>query len=416
MRLYGSGSRSLSAITAGTLSPPLNLSASNTVTAANRQLVGTGAGVFLNTPSGTEATVGINNTVGLKVGASATPGTGGTWLLNPNTLYQSFTLVSAANVNDSNYGPTLLLFGKEHTGHPLGTLVQNKCISIVPKASTGAVAGGFQWWSNAVDGTTGIRQMDLTDSVLTLFKQTAAGGYAGAFGGSFTPASLTAARTYTLPDTTGTMLVSTSTVVPSFSDTATVTPGQFRPSSDIAFNTNTSATAGTNGIGKTGSTTWVNAPTGSTVALLNQGTTVLAAGASSVSTNQPLVFASNGTGTAGNWEIYRDASGLNINVASGNILFKWNNASASWTFSVNTFTLGNNQNISFGTSGGTKIASSNLQKMGFWGATPIAQPTTAFTAATFVAGAGTAVNDASTFDGYTLKQIVAAMRSMGLLA
>lgn len=55
-------------------------------------------------------------------------------------------------------------------------------------------------------------------------------------------------------------------------------------------------------------------------------------------------------------------------------------------------------------------------QISFYGATAIVQPTTAGAAATFVVGAGTAVNDASTFDGYTLKQVVKALRTIGLLA
>jgi hypothetical protein len=43
------------------------------------------------------------------------------------------------------------------------------------------------------------------------------------------------------------------------------------------------------------------------------------------------------------------------------------------------------------------------------------QETTAVGAATFTANSGTAVNDASTFDGYTLKQIVKALRNQGIL-
>lgn len=54
-------------------------------------------------------------------------------------------------------------------------------------------------------------------------------------------------------------------------------------------------------------------------------------------------------------------------------------------------------------------------KIGFYGTTAIVKPTTAFASAVFVANAGTAVNDASTFDGYTLKQVVAALRAFGLL-
>jgi hypothetical protein len=59
--------------------------------------------------------------------------------------------------------------------------------------------------------------------------------------------------------------------------------------------------------------------------------------------------------------------------------------------------------------------SSNSNKLGFYAATPISRPTTSSTAATFTANSGTAVNDASTFDGYTIKQVVKALRDLGLL-
>jgi len=80
-----------------------------------------------------------------------------------------------------------------------------------------------------------------------------------------------------------------------------------------------------------------------------------------------------------------------------------------------------NVNAASGTS--LKLCNNNTTKqeingtgIGFFGATPVAQPTTAGAAATFVANTGTAVNDASTFDGYTLKQVVKALRNLGLLA
>lgn len=43
------------------------------------------------------------------------------------------------------------------------------------------------------------------------------------------------------------------------------------------------------------------------------------------------------------------------------------------------------------------------------------QETTGVAAASFTANSGTAVNDASTFDGYTLKQVVKALRNLGIL-
>jgi hypothetical protein len=45
----------------------------------------------------------------------------------------------------------------------------------------------------------------------------------------------------------------------------------------------------------------------------------------------------------------------------------------------------------------------------------IYQETTSVAAAAFTANTGTAINDASTFDGYTLRQIVKALRNLGIL-
>lgn len=79
-------------------------------------------------------------------------------------------------------------------------------------------------------------------------------------------------------------------------------------------------------------------------------------------------------------------------------------------------TIANAVNFAFNTTTGTKLGTATTQKLSFWNATPIVQPTTAVTAATFVANAGTAVNDASTFDGYTIAKVVKALRNTGLLA
>lgn len=65
---------------------------------------------------------------------------------------------------------------------------------------------------------------------------------------------------------------------------------------------------------------------------------------------------------------------------------------------------------------GTKIATATTQKLGFWNTAPIIQPTTAVGAATRVGGGGAAVTDTDTFDGYTIAQVVKALRNIGLLA
>ena len=97
--------------------------------------------------------------------------------------------------------------------------------------------------------------------------------------------------------------------------------------------------------------------------------------------------------------------------------------------SVNTFeVLDSNNNFLLGigstgrdfvldTTTGTKIGTSTTQKIGFWNTTPIVQPTTAVAEAAFVENAGgTVVNVDSTFGGYTLQQIVQALRNLGLLS
>jgi len=73
-------------------------------------------------------------------------------------------------------------------------------------------------------------------------------------------------------------------------------------------------------------------------------------------------------------------------------------------------------NLITDTTTGMKIGTATTQKLSFWNATPIVQPTNAVAAATFVANTSGIVDDSATFDGYTLGQVVKALRNMGLLA
>lgn len=84
--------------------------------------------------------------------------------------------------------------------------------------------------------------------------------------------------------------------------------------------------------------------------------------------------------------------------------------------STGDFTFFDGGNFILGTTTGTKIATSTSQKLSFWNATPIVQPTTGVTGAAMTANTGTAVNDASTFAGYTIGQVVQALKNIGLLA
>ena len=103
------------------------------------------------------------------------------------------------------------------------------------------------------------------------------------------------------------------------------------------------------------------------------------------------------------------ATAVTDETGSGSLVFGTNP-----TLSGPTITDGTD--IVFGTTSGTKIGKSTSQKLAFWNTTPIAQPTTSVAAATLTSNFGTVLSSEDLFDGYTLLQIVKALRNIGLLA
>jgi len=79
-------------------------------------------------------------------------------------------------------------------------------------------------------------------------------------------------------------------------------------------------------------------------------------------------------------------------------------------------TLTGGSNILLATTTGTRIGTATNQLLSLWNATPNVQPTTAITAGAFVANTSGIANDTATFDGYTIGQVVAALRRIGALA
>jgi hypothetical protein len=96
------------------------------------------------------------------------------------------------------------------------------------------------------------------------------------------------------------------------------------------------------------------------------------------------------------------------NSGNGNIVL---NPQGSGTVSITDA-----KNISLGTTTGTRIGTATNQLLSLWNATPNVQPTTAITAGAFVANTSGIANDTATFDGYTMGQVVAALRRIGALA
>jgi len=66
--------------------------------------------------------------------------------------------------------------------------------------------------------------------------------------------------------------------------------------------------------------------------------------------------------------------------------------------------------------GNAGIGNAATDTIGFYGATKIVRPTTAVTAAAFAANTSGITNDTATYGGYTMGQVVAALKNLGLLA
>lgn len=87
-----------------------------------------------------------------------------------------------------------------------------------------------------------------------------------------------------------------------------------------------------------------------------------------------------------------------------------------------SITIADAKNIVLNTTTGTKIGTATNQKLGFFNSAPVIQPATTGETVGFTAGAGTNVNDQSTFTGnvgataYRLSDIVKHLKNLGLIA
>lgn len=118
---------------------------------------------------------------------------------------------------------------------------------------------------------------------------------------------------------------------------------------------------------------------------------------------------------AGVWAMRRSTTAhkleINNTYTSDTSYVRW---SIGWSGNIGV--LDTEQGSAGGVTGGMRIGGTSASLLGLWGATPIARPTTAVASATRVGGGGTALTDTDTFDGYTIGQIVKALRNIGALA
>lgn len=117
----------------------------------------------------------------------------------------------------------------------------------------------------------------------------------------------------------------------------------------------------------------------------------------------------------GNDTVLNAATGENVQLAI--------NGTAKVTVATSTVTLADAFDIVLGTTTGTKLGASAAAKLGFWGATPVVQPSsTGETAGVTSVIGGVAVDSNDTFTGnvgtkaYTLSDIVKHLKAAGILA
>ena len=161
--------------------------------------------------------------------------------------------------------------------------------------------------------------------------------------------------------------------------------------------------SGTSSTGAAINLTGITAPAGLTIAssTINEG--ILLSGLTATSGIQ-----FNGGTYSGAFIYLNGSSVTGINFSSA-------------TLSGYALVFGDGQHIQTGTGAGTKIAVTPSEKLGFWGTTPVAQPSTTGTSSGFTANSGTAMNSASTSTGgmgasaYNFNDIVLALKQVGIL-
>jgi hypothetical protein len=137
------------------------------------------------------------------------------------------------------------------------------------------------------------------------------------------------------------------------------------------------------------------------------------------STARGAIYINQATPNTTNFALsaHQTAGSTYINGSGGVNILYGGNIQIIYADRLSTFGSGlTHFDFNFSGTNGTKLGTATTQKIGFWNATPIVQPTTAVAAAILVGGGGTTLTDTDTFDGYTLQQIVKALRNTGLLA
>jgi len=132
------------------------------------------------------------------------------------------------------------------------------------------------------------------------------------------------------------------------------------------------------------------------------------------------LFIVHGTGVVGTEKISLQndtlIKGSNTLLSTSGLILVDSADTTNWDFRNNgDIHMGKDSTVFFNGNGLT-IGAGSTALLGFHGATPVDQATTAITASAFVANTSTIVDDTATFGGYTMGQIAAALIEKGILA
>ena len=165
-----------------------------------------------------------------------------------------------------------------------------------------------------------------------------------------------------------------------------------------------------------GNTLVVNSAYGELYLRSDYGTAINMYAGAGVSTFAARLERNNGLKLGGGGS-YSTANAANyLTVDGGNSMFGTNSATSarveirgSGTTSATTTFLVRNSTPT------TILEIKDNQSIGFFGVTPSTRPTTGITGAATGGGGGVPVDDATTYGGYTMGQVVAALKQLGLL-
>lgn len=414
----GSGSVSISNLTAGTLPVSLTLTNSLTVTAASRQLIGTSGGVQINTPTGTTLISSVNGstieTLSSTLDSMAVPIRWTTNVALTSTDYvigkHSTTQLALNAASGGSVG--MLIAGSEvgkFTSNGLDLSTNSKAIVFGSGGSAGSADRRMAGTSLGVDinAPTGAARIRLLANGNVQFATDVDTFWLGngAYAGDNTKSFISGGGT-------GSLILSSPTgaTYTRFYTGATFSGyignglgGFGKPASSDATQAGISWASGGvvldtgNGAGNR----VLLQAAGTTQFAIQTDTFWLGAGAYASDTTKSYITG----GGVGN---------LTCNAGTSSSVLLQVAGTTKYTFAATTLTLADAVDLIFNSTTGTKIGGSGA-KLALYGAPPIVRPTTAVAAAAFVANSGTAVNDASTFGGYTLKQVVQALQNIGAL-